>query len=163
VLAVGPAARDSDFGAIGSAPVKKGELTHVDTWAGRGGFGSKLFQEHGLVGIIYGGTHIVEENFRDRSMADQWFQDKFNQRAAEQLNHHADRLGFDAISVGATLAWLMDCLDAGLIFSLRIGMPPPTSFGTKYTKASMRCFGNIQCDENFFRNAVVRFMIERII
>ena len=41
VLAVGPAARDSDFGAIGSAPVKKGELTHVDTWAGRVGFGSK--------------------------------------------------------------------------------------------------------------------------
>jgi aldehyde:ferredoxin oxidoreductase len=80
-LAVGPAARDSDFGAIGSAPVKKGGLTHVDTWAGRGGFGSKLFQEHGLVGIIYGGTHI-DEDFRDRSVADQWFQDKFNQRMA---------------------------------------------------------------------------------
>jgi glyceraldehyde-3-phosphate dehydrogenase (ferredoxin) len=199
----------------------------VDTWAGRGGFGSKLFQEHGLVGIIYGGTHI-DEDFIDRSVADQWFQDKFNQRmaakdmevttkyrydpkfntggtfgvnyaamdgdilafnyrtiywsqearrdlhqrfilnhylkqfnqetiqtkqqrncgepcaavckkmhgrfkkdyepyqtmgplcgifdqrAAEQLNHHADRLGFDAISVGGTLAWLMDCLDDGL-------------------------------------------------
>jgi hypothetical protein len=42
-------------------------------------------------------------------------------------------------------------------------MPPPTSSGTKYTKASMRCFGNILCDENFSENAVVRFMIERII
>jgi glyceraldehyde-3-phosphate dehydrogenase (ferredoxin) len=228
VLAAGPAARYTDFGAIASAPVKKEVLTPVDTWAGRGGFGSKLFQEHGLVGIIYGGTHI-DEDFRDRSVADEWFEDKFNQRmaakdmeattkyrydpkletggtfganyatmggdilafnyrtiywsqearqdlhqrfivnhylkqfneetiqtkqqrncgepcaavckkmhgiykkdyepyqsmgplcgifdqrAAEQLNHHADRLGFDAISVGGILAWLMDCMDDGPI------------------------------------------------
>mgnify|MGYP001129743760 CR=1 FL=1 len=45
-------------------------------WAGRGGFGSKLLQEHGLVGIIYGGTH-VEEDFRNRSVADQWFENRF--------------------------------------------------------------------------------------
>jgi glyceraldehyde-3-phosphate dehydrogenase (ferredoxin) len=235
MLAVGPGARDSDFGAVGSAPVKKGKLTHVDTWAGRGGFGSKLFQEHGLVGVIYGGTHI-EEDFRDRSVADEWFQDKFNQRmaakdmevttkyrydpelntggtfgvnyasmdgdilafnyrtiywsqearrdlherfilkhylkqfneetietkqqhtcgepcpavckklngafkkdyepyqtmgplcgifdqrAAEQLNYHADRLGFDAISVGGTIAWLMDCLDDGLVTPAELGV-----------------------------------------
>ena len=35
----------------------------------------------------------------------------FDQRAAERLNHHADRYGFDAISVGGVLAWLMECLD----------------------------------------------------
>jgi glyceraldehyde-3-phosphate dehydrogenase (ferredoxin) len=235
ILAVGPAARFTDLGAVGSAPVKKGKLTPVDTWAGRGGFGSKLFQEHGLVGIIYGGTHI-DEDFRDRAVADQWFQDKFNQkmaakdmavttkyrydpkfntggtfgvnyaamdgdilafnyrtihwsresrkdlhqrfvldhylkqfneetiatkqqhtcgepcaavckklngafkkdyepyqtmgplcgifdqRAAEQLNHHADRLGFDAISAGGTIAWLMDCLDDGLITTADLGV-----------------------------------------
>lgn len=39
----------------------------------------------------------------------------FDQRADEQLNHHADRLGFDAISAGGTLAWLMDCIDDDLI------------------------------------------------
>ena len=235
ILAVGPAARFTDFGAVGSAPVKKGKTTPVDTWAGRGGFGSKLFQEHGLVGIIYGGTHI-DEDFRDRAVADEWFQDKFNQkmgakdmavttkyrydpelktggtfgvnyaamdgdilafnyrtihwgrkargdlhqrfilehylkqfneetiatkqqhncgepcaavckkmhgrfkkdyepyqtmgplcgifdqRAAEQLNHHADRLGFDAISAGGTIAWLMDCLDDGLITPAELGV-----------------------------------------
>ena len=235
VLAVGPASRCTDFGAVGSAPVKKGALTHVDTWAGRGGFGSKLFQGHGLVGIIYGGTH-VDDDFRDRSVADEWFQDKFDQRmavkdmeattkyrydpnfntggtfgvnyaamdgdilafnyrtiywsqearrdlhqrfirnhylkqfneetietkqqrtcgepcaavckkmhgiykkdyepyqvmgplcgifdqrAAEQLNHHADRLGFDAISAGGTLAWLMDCLDDDLITPAELGV-----------------------------------------
>lgn len=235
VLAVGPGARYTDFGAIGSAPVKKKCLTHVDTWAGRGGFGTKLLQEHGIVGIIYGGTHI-DEDLLDRSVADEWFQDKFNQRmaakdmesttkyrydpkfntggtfgvnyatmdgdilafnyrtiswsqearedlherfvvnhylkqfneetiqarqqnncgepcaavckkmhgvykkdyepyqtmgplcgifdqrAAEQLNHHADRMGFDAISAGGTLAWLMDCLDDGLITPRELGV-----------------------------------------
>ena len=235
VLAVGPAAGYTDFGAIVSAPVKKGKLTHVDTWAGRGGFGSKLLQEHGIVGVIYGGTHI-DDDFLDRSVADQWFQDKFNQRmvakdmeattkyrfdpkfntggtfginyatmdgdilalnyrtiywsqearrdiherfilnhylkqfneetiqkkqqhncgepcvavckkmngkykkdyepyqtmgplcgifdqrAAEQLNHRADQLGFDAISLGGILAWLMDCLEHGLITPPELGV-----------------------------------------
>lgn len=235
VLAAGPASCYTDFGAVGSAPVKNGKLTHVDTWAGRGGFGSKLVQEHGIVGIIYGGTHI-DEDFLDRSVAEQWFQDKFNQRmaakdmeattkyrfdpkfntggtfginyatmdgdilafnyrtiywsqearrelherfilnhylkqfneetiqkkqqhncgepcvavckkmngqykkdyepyqtmgplcgifdqrAAEQLNHRADQLGFDAISLGGILAWLMDCLDHGLIKPSELGV-----------------------------------------
>jgi hypothetical protein len=37
----------------------------------------------------------------------------FDQRAAERLNHHANTLGFDAISVGGVLSWLMECLDQG--------------------------------------------------
>jgi len=235
VLAVGPAAHCSDFGAIASAPLKKGRVSSADTWAGRGGFGSKLLQEHGLIGIIYGGTHI-DEDFRDRSVADEWFQEKFNQRmaakdlevttkyrydpkfktggtfginyaamddellafnyrsiywsqktrrelherlilnhylkqfneetiqgkqqstcgepcaaickklngpykkdyepyqamgplcgifdqrAAEQLNHRVDQLGFDAISAGGTLAFLMDCLDEGLLSPAELGV-----------------------------------------
>lgn len=235
VLATGPASQFSDFGAIGSAPVKKGRLTYVDTWAGRGGFGTKMLQEHGILGIIYGGTHL-DEDFRDRSVADEWFQDKYNQkmaakdlevttkyrfdpkfntggtfgvnyagmegnilafnyktiywteeqrkdlhqrfvlghylkqfneetiktkqqkncgepcvavckkmhgpykkdyepyqtmgplcgifdqRAAEQLNHHADALGFDAISVGGVLSWLMDCLNDGLLTPEELGV-----------------------------------------
>ena len=235
VLAAGPAALYSDCAAIASAPVKKGSLTSVDTWAGRGGFGTKLLQEHGIIGIIYGGTHI-DEDFTDRKVADQWFKDKFNQRmsakdmeattkyrydpkfntggtfgvnyagmdgdilafnyrtiywseedrrrlhqkfivdhylkqfneetistkqqrncgepcaavckkmhgiykkdyepyqtmgplcgifdqrAAEKLNHHADSLGFDAISIGGVLAWLMDCLDDNLIAPEMLGV-----------------------------------------
>lgn len=235
VLAAGPASLYSDFGAIGSAPVKKGQLTFVDTWAGRGGFGSKMLQEHGIIGIIYGGTHL-DEDFRDRSVADEWFTDKYNQRmaakdievttkyrydpkfntggtfgvnyagmegnllafnyqtvywteeqrrdlhqrfvldhylkqfneetiqtkqqkncgepcaavckkmqghykkdyepyqtmgplcgifdqrAAELLNHHADRLGYDAISIGGVLSWLMDCLNDGLIKPEELGV-----------------------------------------
>ncbi len=46
----------------------------------------------------------------------------FDQRAAEKLNHHADRYGFDAISAGGVLAWLMDCLDTGLLTPEELGV-----------------------------------------
>lgn len=228
ILAVGPAAMSTDFGAIGSAPVKHEQNTFVDTWAGRGGFGSKMLQEHGICAIIYGGT-FIHEDFKDRKVADSWFEQRYNkkliaedieattkyrydphfntggtlgvnyatvggkmmafnyrsifmeeservqmyesfiknhylkqfneetiekkqqhncgepcvavckkmnnefkkdyepyqtmgplcgifdQRAAEKLNHHADMYGFDAISVGGVLSWLMDCLDENLL------------------------------------------------
>jgi glyceraldehyde-3-phosphate dehydrogenase (ferredoxin) len=39
----------------------------------------------------------------------------FDQRAAEKLNQHANRMGFDAISVGGVIAWLMECLDQKLL------------------------------------------------
>lgn len=235
VLAVGPAALATDMGAIASAPIKDGEISHIDTWAGRGGFGSKLLQEHGIAAIVYGGT-VIDEDFRDRKVADEWFQNKFqkklaakdmeattkyrfdpkfdtggtfgvnyagmggriiafnyrsiymtederrslhssfildhylkqfndetiktksqktcgepcaavckkyrdeykkdyepyqtmgplcgvfDQRAAERLVRHADMLGFDSISIGGTLAWLMECLDAGHIAPAEIGV-----------------------------------------
>jgi glyceraldehyde-3-phosphate dehydrogenase (ferredoxin) len=235
VLATGPASMHTDFGAIASAPVRKGDLTYVDTWAGRGGFGTKLLQQHGIIGVIYGGTHI-DEDFRDRSVADSWFQEKyqkklaakdmeattkyrfdpkfetggtfgvnfatleerivafnyrsiymskeqrlkihkvfvvdhylkqfneetiqtkqqktcgepcaavckkmqgkfkkdyepyqtmgplcgiFDQRAAELLNHHADTLGFDAISVGGILSWLMECLHLKFLSPEELGV-----------------------------------------
>ncbi len=235
ILATGPSARATDFGAIGSAPVKKGKRTPVDTWAGRGGFGSKMLQEHGIAGIIYGGA-FPHESFRDRKKADEWFvarygmglaakdkastvkynfdpalgtggtlgsnfstlggsllsfnyqsvrrteaerlalsqtyildhyltqfndeiRDKkahkncgepcavmckkmhgdykkdyepyqamgpqigvFDQRAAEQINRHADAQGFDAISIGGILAWLMESLDRGYITPEDLGV-----------------------------------------
>ena len=225
-FAVGPAAQASDFGAILSAPVKDGKATDVDTWAGRGGLGSKMLQEHGIAAVVYGGT-VIDEDFRDRKVADAWFEEKykqklavkdfeattkyrfdpkfetggtlgvnyatmggrllafnyrttswteeerkalherlvaghylrqfneetiaaksqatcgepcsavckklrgefkkdyepyqalgplcgiFDQRAAERLNRASDSAGFDAISLGGVLAWLMDCLDSG--------------------------------------------------
>ncbi|MFP4447190.1 MAG: aldehyde ferredoxin oxidoreductase C-terminal domain-containing protein [Bacteroidales bacterium] len=81
ILAVGPASEASDIGAIGSVPITKGKITHVDTWAGRGGFGTKLFKEHGIVAVIYGGTHVGED-FRDKKVADQWFQDRYEKKLA---------------------------------------------------------------------------------
>ncbi len=81
ILATGPASRETDCGAIGSVPVIRGELTDVDTWAGRGGFGSRLLQEHGIASIIYGGT-FLDEDFRDRKVADTWFIDRYEKKLA---------------------------------------------------------------------------------
>lgn len=235
VLATGPASLYTDFGAICSAPIRKGKITYVDTWAGRGGFGTKLLAFHGIAAIIYGGTH-TDEDFRDRKVADKWFEDRyqmklsakdleattkyrfdpnfntggtfgvnfanlgdymtafnyrtiywtaeerkklhkdfimghylkqfneetiipkqqkncgepcaavckkmqeeykkdyepyqtmgplcgiFDQRAAEKINSKADSLGFDAISVGGVLSWLMECLDEGLLSPEEVGV-----------------------------------------
>lgn len=235
VLAVGPAAMMTDVGAIGSAPIRDGKITYVDTWAGRGGLGSKLLQEHNIAAIIYGGT-FIDEDFRDRKVADSWFETKyskklaakalestakyrfeekfetggtfgvnyatvggniiafnyksiywteserkelhqkfildhylkqfneetistkqfktcgehcpavckkmkgefkkdyepyqtmgplsgiFDQRAAEVVNHKADLYGFDAISIGGVIAWLMECVADGLIKPSELGL-----------------------------------------
>ncbi|AJF05937.1 aldehyde ferredoxin oxidoreductase C-terminal domain-containing protein [Geoalkalibacter subterraneus] len=235
ILATGPAAMHTDMGGIVSVPIKKGELSYVDTWAGRGGLGSAMAQSHGIVAVIYGGT-LVEEDFRDKNVADEWFQNKydlrlmqkdlevtskyryeeklrtggtfgvnyanmegrilafnyrtmdwsheqrqalhqnfvidhylkqfneetvenkqqatcgepcvavckkmngrykkdyepyqtmgplcgiFDQRAAEKLNHYCDAMGFDAISGGGVLAWLMDLLDEGVLSREDLGV-----------------------------------------
>ncbi len=235
ILAVGPAAQSTDFGAIVSVPMAHGKLSFVDTWAGRGGLGSKMLQDHGIAAVIYGGTYL-DEDFRDRKVADEWFDVKykqrlaikdfegttkyrfdpkfdtggtfgvnyatmggrimafnyrtihwseeerlklheqfivahylkqfneetirtkqqtncgepcaavckklngeykkdyepyqtlgplcgiFDQRAAEKLNHCGDASGFDAISLGGVLAWLMDCLDRGLVSTEELGV-----------------------------------------
>ena len=235
VIAVGPAAMMSDVGAIASAPIKDGKVTYVDTWAGRGGLGSKMLQDHNIVAVIYGGT-FIDQDFRDRKVADSWFETKYNkklaakalestakyrfeekfetggtfgvnyatigtniiafnyktiywteaqrkelhqklvldhylkqfneetiktkqfktcgeacsavckkmrghfkkdyepyqtmgplsgifdQRAAEMVNHKADMYGFDGISIGGVIAWLMECVADGLIKPAELGL-----------------------------------------
>ena len=244
ILAVGPAAKATDFGAVASVPITKGEMSYVDTWAGRGGFGSKLFQEHGIAAVIYGGT-FIDEDFRDRKVADLWFKERYNkkmmakdmeatakyrfepnfetggtfgvnfatlagkmisfnyksiymdeterldihqkfvldhylkqfneetikpkqqrtcgepcvavckkmrseykkdyepyqtmgplsgifdQRAAEKLNHHADMYGFDGISIGGVLSWMMECLDKGSLTPEELGVKDVPVFSPK--------------------------------
>jgi glyceraldehyde-3-phosphate dehydrogenase (ferredoxin) len=235
ILVTGPASLHTDMGGIMSVPISKGKISFVDTWAGRGGFGSAMARNHGIVAIIYGGT-VVNEDFRDRKVADEWFRDKYNlrltekdleatrkyrydeklntggtlgvnyatmggkilafnyrtihwtederlalhrdlvlnhylkqfndetiatkqqatcgepcmavckkmngaykkdyepyqtmgplcgifdQRAAERLNHHCDAMGFDAISGGGVLAWLMELLDEGVLTREELGV-----------------------------------------
>ena len=244
ILAVGPAALRTDFGAIGSVPVIKGKLSFIDTWAGRGGLGSKMIREHGIAAVIYGGT-FIDEDFRNRQVADTWFQNKYNinlaakdfdattkyrfdsklgtggtfgvnyasvsgriiafnyntiymeenerldihekfikghylkqfneetiktkqhkncgepcvavckkmfnefkkdfepyqtlgplcgifdQRAAEKLNHHADMYGFDAISAGGVLSWLMECFSKKLLKPADLGVSDYPVFSTE--------------------------------
>jgi glyceraldehyde-3-phosphate dehydrogenase (ferredoxin) len=235
ILVTGPAALYTDMGGIMSVPISKGVISHVDTWAGRGGFGSTMVREHGIVAVIYGGT-VAADDFRDNRVADEWFRNKYNlrmqqkdvestrkyrydekvrtggtfgvnyatmggkvmafnyrtifqteeerlalhenlivnhylrqfneetisarqqatcgepcsavckkmngeykkdyepyqtmgplcgifdQRAAEKLAHHCDTLGFDAISGGGVLAWLMDLLDQNLLTKEDLGV-----------------------------------------
>ncbi len=79
ILATGPAAKYSRDGAIGSAPVEKGVLTYTDCWAGRGGLGSQLFQNHNIAGIIMGGDEVVKnENVTQRKKVDELFLKAFN-------------------------------------------------------------------------------------
>lgn len=94
VLAVGPAAVATDFGAIGSAPVSGGKPTHADTWAGRGGMGSALLQEHGIAAVIYGGT-FVDEDFRDRKVADSWFEARYQKRLVTKDFEATTKYRFD--------------------------------------------------------------------
>ena len=244
VLAVGPAAQATDFGAIGSVPISHGKLSYVDTWAGRGGMGSKMLQQHGIAAVIYGGT-VADEDFRDRKVADDWFEHKYNkklsakdfeattkyrfdpkfdtggtfgvnyatiggrllafnyssiyldeperrriheqfivnhylkqfneetiqpkqqhtcgepcsavckkmqgeykkdyepyqtmgplcgifdQRAAERLNHQADMYGFDGISVGGVISWLMECQAKGLLSKAELGVTRSPAFSPR--------------------------------
>ncbi len=55
VFAVGPAARNSNQGIIGSNQIKKGRILPIDDWAGRGGLGSRLLQHHRIAACIFGG------------------------------------------------------------------------------------------------------------
>ncbi|MGA2640098.1 MAG: aldehyde ferredoxin oxidoreductase C-terminal domain-containing protein [Spirochaetia bacterium] len=102
VLATGPAALATDFGGIVSVPISQGRLSAVDTWAGRGGMGSKLLREHGIAAVIYGGTY-VDEDFRDRKVADAWFETKYKQRLLAKDLEATTKYRFDPkVNTGGT-------------------------------------------------------------
>ena len=53
-----------------------------------------MLMEHGILGIIYGGTHI-DEDFRDRTVADSWFQNKYKQKLASKDFEATTKYRFD--------------------------------------------------------------------
>ena len=55
----------------------------------------------------------------------------FDQRAAERLNHHADMYGFDGISGGGVVAWLMECLYKGYFTPEELGVTKKPIFDLK--------------------------------
>ncbi|MBW2703842.1 MAG: aldehyde ferredoxin oxidoreductase, partial [Deltaproteobacteria bacterium] len=79
VLAVGPSALASDMGAIGSGKTRKGKLSYVDCWAGRGGFGSKMLQQHNICAIVYGGD-FDDDDLTDRAEANGYFEKRFSKK-----------------------------------------------------------------------------------
>lgn len=82
ILAVGPAARQTREGAIGSSPVRKGALTAVTDWAGRGGLGSRLLQYHNIAAIVFGGEW-EDPDLRDSSEIDAYFLEHFGKKTIQ--------------------------------------------------------------------------------
>ncbi len=79
ILTVGPAARLTSFGSIGSNQIRKGKLSVVDDWAGRGGLGSRMLQQHRIAGIVFGGDW-QDPALKEAKELDQYFLDHFGQR-----------------------------------------------------------------------------------
>jgi len=79
VLAVGPAALATDFGAIASSKIDSKGPTHVDCWAGRGGLGSRMAREHNILAVVFGGSH-VDRDLDDRKLADRYFEQRYKMR-----------------------------------------------------------------------------------
>lgn len=104
VLATGPAAATTTMGAIGSAPIKNGRITPVDTWAGRGGLGSKMVRDHGIVGIVFGGDYDEPDNWRDRSVIDGAFRQRFDKTLIQTDRELTTKYRFDPnVGSGGTL------------------------------------------------------------
>lgn len=80
ILTVGPGAKKTNFGAIGSAQVKGGKLSEIDDWAGRGGMGSRLLQYHRVAAIIIGGDW-QDPALKEAKELDRYFLDHFGQTA----------------------------------------------------------------------------------
>ncbi|HEX2990703.1 MAG TPA: aldehyde ferredoxin oxidoreductase N-terminal domain-containing protein [Anaerolineales bacterium] len=82
ICAVGPAAKYTREGAIGSSPVRAGAFTAVVDWAGRGGLGSRLFQRHNIVGIVFGGEWD-DPDLRDSAEIDSYFLEHFGKKTIQ--------------------------------------------------------------------------------
>jgi len=131
ILVCGPGARETDFGGIMSVPISQGKISAVDTWAGRGGMGSALFQSHGIAAIIYGGT-VVEEDFRDKKVADGWFENKYHLKLREKDFEATAKYRFDEkFSTGGTL---------GVNYATMGGRIMAFNYRTIFDSEEKRCF-----------------------
>ncbi len=78
IFAVGPAARYTNQGIIGSNQVRKGHITPIDDWAGRGGLGSRLLQYHHIAACIFGGDW-EDPDLKDLKEIDGYFQQYYGE------------------------------------------------------------------------------------
>ena len=80
ILATGPGARHTLTGAIGSNQIRKGAVSVIDDWAGRGGLGSRLLQYHHVAAIVFGGDW-QDPALKEAKELDEYFLKRFGQRA----------------------------------------------------------------------------------
>lgn len=79
VFAVGPVALHTTEGAIGSSPFQHGAVSPVVDWAGRGGLGSRLLQQHNVVGCVFGGEW-EDPDLRDSDEINAYFVEHFGDK-----------------------------------------------------------------------------------
>ena len=79
IFAVGPAALRTREGAIGSSPFQKGAISPVVDWAGRGGLGSRLLQQHNVVACVFGGQW-EDPDLQDSDEINEYFVEHFGDR-----------------------------------------------------------------------------------
>jgi len=82
ICTVGPAAKYTREGAIGSSPIRNGKLSPVIDWAGRGGLGSRLLQYHNIAAIIFGGGW-EDPDLRDSAEIDVYFLEHFGKKTIQ--------------------------------------------------------------------------------
>lgn len=82
ICAVGPAAKYTREGAIGSSPIRNGKLSGVVDWAGRGGLGSRLLQYHNICAIVFGGEWD-DPDLRDSAEIDAYFLEHFGKKTIQ--------------------------------------------------------------------------------
>ena len=103
VMVVGPAAAHTPEGAIGSNTIKKGEMTPVVDWAGRGGMGSRLFRKHNIVGIMVGGDYMPPDAGLKTKELNPWFIEHFGDKMTKVDMAGTKKYHFDpAIGTGGT-------------------------------------------------------------
>jgi glyceraldehyde-3-phosphate dehydrogenase (ferredoxin) len=79
---VGPVSAVTPEGTIGSNPVEKGGINPVADWCGRGGMGSRLLQQHNIVGCMFGGNWEEPQKATIKDF-DPYFVEHFGERAVK--------------------------------------------------------------------------------
>ena len=122
VFAVGPAARHTDQGIIGSNQVRGGRILPIDDWAGRGGLGSRLLQRHRIAACIFGGDW-EDPDLKDSKEIDGYFQANYGQPMIKVDLGAGEKYRYvPGFQTGGTFGVNMHTVDARLLsFNWQLG------------------------------------------
>lgn len=116
IMAVGPAALSTNFGAICSTVIEKGKFREgVISWAGRGGFGSLLAQRHNIAAIIFGGNTRKDVWKKDKAEIEKIFQENLGKPMVKAIMDATVKYRYDeglksGGTFGANMTTLKGCL-----------------------------------------------------
>ncbi len=119
VLAVGPAALNTSYGAICSTVIRDGKmLDGINEFAGRGGLGSVMAQAHGVVAVIYGGNDCHKhEKLSDQQFVERIFEEEFGKRMIEVIMEKGKKYHYDpAVGSGGTYGVNFSTLGSWMLF-----------------------------------------------